>query len=83
MANISQRYRGTRAATNYLAELVGAHLRYPAAVAPANDSRKPSACASQRAPLTPGEINERLLALLCMCVAGAIGALWFVSNLTS
>lgn len=81
MGDVSTRYRSTRTTTNYLAKLVCAHLRYPAVLAPANDRDRLSPRARRRARLTPGEINERLLALLCMCLAGSISILWLVINL--
>jgi hypothetical protein len=81
MADIFTGNRGTRTTTEFVAELVDRHLRYPATVVPANDRGQPLARAARRTHLTPGEVNERLLALLCMCLAGAISVLWLVTNL--
>jgi hypothetical protein len=81
MANIVTGNRSARAATDYIAALVERHLSYPVALAPANDHGQPSRRIARRTQLTPGEINERLLALLCMCLAGAISVLWLVTNL--
>jgi hypothetical protein len=80
MVDLFNRSRSALSATEGVAMVTGARLAYRALQRPANDLGRPALRRAQR-PLTPGEVNERLLGLLCVCLAAGISTIWIVSVL--